>query len=109
MNTQSSGVLVQNAKLAPMTQRSIARIKRLRIAAGMNSAAVTSSPCASIMRSTVSYMTWCSPLKLAIGRCASLKRFSISAALICCTQISSKRCTRVLSSEVCCSTTWLPP
>ena len=85
-----------------MTQRSIARSRRLRIAAGMNSAAATSSPCASIMRSTVSYMTCCSPLKLAIGRCASRKRFSMSAALICCTQISSKRCTRVLSSDVCC-------
>ena len=54
------------------------------------------------MRSTVSYMRGCSPLKLAIGKCANLKRFSMSAVLICCTQISSKRCTRVLSSDVCC-------
>ncbi len=80
MNRQSSGVFEQNARLAPMTQRSMARISRLRSAAGMNSVAATSSPCASIMRSTVSCMTCCSPLKLAIGRCASLKRFSISAA-----------------------------
>ena len=42
--TQSSGVLAQNVSVAPMTQRSIARIRRLRKAAGMNSAAATSSP-----------------------------------------------------------------
>ncbi len=62
-NTVSTGSCAQNPSVAPITQRSIARSIRLRMAAGMKSAAATSSPCASTIRMTVSNIVFCSPLE----------------------------------------------
>jgi len=107
-NTQSTTVLATNCSVAPMTTVDRAQ-HPLRAAAGMNSLAASSSPCASIMRITVSNIVFLLADQVCDGRCASRKRFSMSAVLICCTWISSKRCTRVLSSEVCSRTTQLPP
>ena len=81
--------LAANDIEAPITQRSMFFIKSLRSAAAMNSAGSTSVPCSSSMRTSTSNMPLSSPSRLAIGCCTSRKRFSISALLMCLTQILS--------------------